>query len=349
MNKNESPNKTVVRPDIRCSFCIFTYNQERYIEATMKSALAQTYDKEMEIIISDDCSNDGTFEVVRRIAADYKGTKTIVLNRNEKNMGIAGNVNKCFELARGEWLVMSGGDDISKPERVATLMCAVEKDAKLRAICSEVDFIDEDGAVLKDRRQTKRNQRNRNYYFNRYFNEATFAQIIRVYDLNYFGLLLGAASAWHRDVFHKWGALPSDLAWEDVVLSCRARMLGKVVFLPVPLLFYRKYWKARAVSKKDPEKCKLNYARNARFLDVCADEIGGGDRRAAKNLRKTARLFRSLANWEKISFGDKIKTIFYYGRHHWRKLFVASIPFKLKMIYAALTDKISRKKRIEIS
>ena len=45
------------------SFCIVTYNQEKYIRAAIEGALKQTYSP-MEIIISDDCSTDGTYKEI---------------------------------------------------------------------------------------------------------------------------------------------------------------------------------------------------------------------------------------------------------------------------------------------
>ncbi|MBR1871017.1 MAG: glycosyltransferase [Kiritimatiellae bacterium] len=55
------------------SFCISCYNQERYIAQALESAFAQTYGN-MEIVISDDCSTDGTVGAIKDAIAKYQKT-----------------------------------------------------------------------------------------------------------------------------------------------------------------------------------------------------------------------------------------------------------------------------------
>ena len=52
------------------SLVIAFYNQENFVEDAVKGALSQTYDN-LEIILSDDCSTDKTFEVIRKCTRDY--------------------------------------------------------------------------------------------------------------------------------------------------------------------------------------------------------------------------------------------------------------------------------------
>lgn len=100
------------------SLCILTYNQQEYIEDAIKSALEQTYDN-LEIVISDDCSTDDTYLNAERLVKDYRGPHKIILNRNENNMGIRLHFNKVvYELASGEYITTTGGDDVSMPGRV---------------------------------------------------------------------------------------------------------------------------------------------------------------------------------------------------------------------------------------
>src|SRR4051812_14455329 len=71
------------------TFVLFSYNQERYIREAVAGALAQTY-QPLKIVISDDCSTDRTFEIVREMASAYTGPHKIVLRRNPKNLGADG-------------------------------------------------------------------------------------------------------------------------------------------------------------------------------------------------------------------------------------------------------------------
>ena len=65
---------------------IFTYNQEKYIKQCILSAVALKYDN-LEIIISDDCSTDNTFEVIQDTVSSIQTDHQIVINRNERNLG----------------------------------------------------------------------------------------------------------------------------------------------------------------------------------------------------------------------------------------------------------------------
>ena len=99
------------------SYVVTTYNIENYVEESVSCAFEQTYSP-LEIVLSDDCSTDSTFEIMERMAKEYTGPHKIVLNRNEKNLGITKHMNRAYlELATGEIIVAAHGDDISKSER----------------------------------------------------------------------------------------------------------------------------------------------------------------------------------------------------------------------------------------
>lgn len=71
------------------SICIPAYNNEKDIKGTLESLLEQTY-KNIEIVVVDDASTDSTAAIVESIKDDR-----IHLYRNEKNLGMAGNWNRC--------------------------------------------------------------------------------------------------------------------------------------------------------------------------------------------------------------------------------------------------------------
>lgn len=111
------------------SFCIFAYNQENYIKDAVLAAIRQDYSN-LEIIISDDCSTDSTYNTILETVKQYGESypHKIVVNRNTSNLGISGNCNKVlYELAKGEYLILAGGDDISLPTRVSETVACFEK------------------------------------------------------------------------------------------------------------------------------------------------------------------------------------------------------------------------------
>lgn len=84
-----------------------TYNQQEYLSEAIESALAQNYTN-LEVIVADDCSTDGTQELVRR----YLGDERLKYFRNEANLGRVLNYRKLlYERAAGDWYVNLDGDD----------------------------------------------------------------------------------------------------------------------------------------------------------------------------------------------------------------------------------------------
>jgi len=206
------------------SFCLIAYNQEQYIREAVKGAFAQTYSP-LEIILSDDCSVDRTFEIMKEMAAEYKGSHTIILNRNEKNLGIAGHVNKVFSVARGEWFVLAAGDDISVPQRVERVAACFEAHPGVVLVQSNGYSIDESGVRVWPRRQN----------YGTSIEALSIAEFIKSPVTSKYA---GALATYHRKLFEVFGPL-SLCGTEDVVYPLRARLVGDLYYLDEPLVEQR--------------------------------------------------------------------------------------------------------------
>lgn len=201
-----SSSHTDIEPSM--SFLMITYNQEKTIEQSLKSALAQDYPN-LEIVICDDCSKDRTFEIATKIAADYHGPFKIILHRNDPNLGIGANFHKAFTLASGEWLFMAAGDDVSTPDRCRIVADGIRQFPNALAFGSNYEVIDGDSKRIGFSRP---------------------------------GQLLGpgAVIAWHRSVFTSFTPLGKELKVEDAPLYPRVFLLGGTyVKLPHVTLQYR--------------------------------------------------------------------------------------------------------------
>ena len=118
------------------SICIPTYNGARYLEACLDSVLGQTY-KDIEILAVDDGSTDNTLEILEHYSAS---DQRIRLVRNEHNLGLVGNWNRCIELARGEWIKFVFQDDLIAPGCIERMLSACETDTTLVACAREFLF-----------------------------------------------------------------------------------------------------------------------------------------------------------------------------------------------------------------
>lgn len=93
------------------SVVVITYNSSSTITETLESVRKQTY-KNIELIVSDDCSTDNTVEIVKAWMREHQtcfaGVKIIESN---VNTGVAPNVNRGVRNSKGEWIKGLSGDD----------------------------------------------------------------------------------------------------------------------------------------------------------------------------------------------------------------------------------------------
>src|SRR3954469_5695786 len=136
------------------TFAIAALNQERFIREAVEAALAQTYSP-LEIVLSDDHSEDRTFEIMQEMAAAYCGPHKIILNQNPKRRCIGGHINRVVEISNGELIIGAAGDDVSLPERTRTAYETWEESAR-RATSIHSNFvqIDAKGNVIEQRYRT---------------------------------------------------------------------------------------------------------------------------------------------------------------------------------------------------
>lgn len=90
------------RPTI--TVAIPSYNKEAVITRCIESAL-QNKDDVDDIILVDNCSTDRTFSIAKRYEPN------IFCVRNESNLGMSGNFNRCIELCKTDWLMILHADD----------------------------------------------------------------------------------------------------------------------------------------------------------------------------------------------------------------------------------------------
>ncbi len=128
------------------SVCVPTYNGGTFLEDCLQSVCEQTF-RDIEILIVDDGSDDSTVEIVRRFA---RNDERIRLRQNGSRLGLAGNWNRCVELARGEWIKFVFQDDLLTPECISLMLRKAESSAA-RFLCCRRDFIF-DAGVAQDLR-----------------------------------------------------------------------------------------------------------------------------------------------------------------------------------------------------
>jgi len=97
-----------------------------YIEKTMESALSQTF-ASIEYLIVDDCSNDGTINVVERLQKEHPRGKDIHILYNKQNLRVGRTRNIILDQAQGEYLFFLDSDDILEPDAIEKMMRAARQ------------------------------------------------------------------------------------------------------------------------------------------------------------------------------------------------------------------------------
>lgn len=205
----------------RASFILLVYNQEAYIEEAFRAALAQDCEP-IEILISDDCSKDRTWEIIQKVASGYAGPHLVTLNQNAQNMGVNPHLNACIAMAKGDIHIAGSGDDISYPDRVARVLQVFDAQKPL-LVHARVDILTEQGVQQDSRHTGIQLQQPRDLC------AAAKSQ----------SLYIGATASWSRELFDIFGPVPNLGVFEDLILGFRASLLDRVGFIDAPLVAYR--------------------------------------------------------------------------------------------------------------
>ncbi len=95
------------------SLCIPTFNRAQFLAEAIDSVLSQSFG-DFELLVVDNASTDDTASVVRR----YTDPRVRFV-RNERNLGMIGNFNRCLELAQSEIVWIFADDDLLEPDALA--------------------------------------------------------------------------------------------------------------------------------------------------------------------------------------------------------------------------------------
>lgn len=121
------------------SIIVITYNSSKYVLETLESAKSQTY-RNIELILSDDCSTDNTVEIVEGWIKENTGFfKRCTISKSIINTGIPANCNRGIKLAKGEWIKLIAGDDSLYPYIIEEYINFINKNQEVYFVHSDVD------------------------------------------------------------------------------------------------------------------------------------------------------------------------------------------------------------------
>ena len=201
------------------SICIPTYNRAGMVGDAIRSALAQTC-RNIEVLVVDNASTDTTASVVSSFS-----DPRLRYVRNDRNLGLFGNFNRCIELAQGKYLHILHSDDMIPPEFTTTCVRFLEEHPDVAFIFTGVEI--ETGGTV-----TTQDYRNRTEIFPP---PEGFRRILRDRSVVACPSVVG-----HRRIFQKYGGFSLDYPYAaDLALWLPISRVEAVAFLSGTRVRYR--------------------------------------------------------------------------------------------------------------
>jgi glycosyltransferase involved in cell wall biosynthesis len=119
------------------SFCVPTYNREKYLIKSLDSIISQIDDenkrKKIEIIVSNNCSTDRTAEIAESYRLSFPNINITVINNNS-NLGMDGNFLNCYKNSNGKYTCLISDDDFLLDGSVSYIINTLESNPSIDGI-----------------------------------------------------------------------------------------------------------------------------------------------------------------------------------------------------------------------
>ncbi|OYU11105.1 MAG: hypothetical protein CFE38_14095 [Comamonadaceae bacterium PBBC1] len=237
------------KPQLVTIYCAL-YNHERYAFNSITSMLNQDYPN-LQIIISDDCSTDQTYEIAEELVNEYKGSSQVILRRNSVNLGVIKHVEILLSLSKGNWIFQAAGDDVSYLTRVSDVMNFIdESHVNIKGVFTNLCVIDE-------------NDNKQKLYFE---SMPNCAKNIKEYRSGLSCWAIGASLCFNRIVYDKYGDFVKNVIGEDGCLAFRVLLEGDLEYLDYPTVYYRIH--NNNLSQNLTMKQKINFKNKEQWLHI---------------------------------------------------------------------------------
>jgi CDP-glycerol glycerophosphotransferase len=242
------PQRPDTTPDI--SVVVIVYNDAIRLPAAVRSVLDQTL-RNVEVVIADDCSTDGSYEVARQLAARSDRVRAIRLPENSGGCGEPRNQG--IAVARGRYVMFLDSDDMLEPNACRNMLEAAESTGAdlVSGLCLRVHTDSRHGKKVK-------------WYPWLYRETRTFDSVAEIPDLMVFDTL-STNKCYRREFLLDNGlTFPKGIHYEDLLFSARAYLAASRITL-IPNTVY--HWNV-------VEKAAVKSISNRRHeIDNFADRV----------------------------------------------------------------------------
>jgi len=123
----------------KVSILIPCYNTAAILEETLESVIGQTYPN-LEVVLVDDGSEDGTAGIIKRWAEEHEQVKALMTEHS----GIIPTMNEGLQHCAGEYVARMDADDLMHPERIAKQVAYLDENPDTALVCTDVLGFPED-------------------------------------------------------------------------------------------------------------------------------------------------------------------------------------------------------------
>lgn len=290
------------------SIVMATYNGAAYLEEQLESLFIQTYPA-IEIIASDDCSTDNTFDILLKYEAAHKNFKVI---KNTTNLGYIKNFEQVMAMASGEYIAPCDQDDTWDCNKVTLMVQAIGEYPMLYCDSELVnDKLQPYGKRLSDKKEM-----------------ATYTNCLVFATDN---CVAGHATLIKRRMLLTAFPFPDGVP-HDWWLSYVATLHGGIKFIDIPLAKYRAHANnitggikksRRTISQriqKIKEERQLIKERMQVFYEKCPDSLG-------KEKVVIQKLIKSYSSISVVNNFNRVKLFFKY-KHYFLAIKKCSVAYK---------------------
>jgi len=214
---------------VRISIALCTYNGARFLGAQLESIALQTRLPD-ELIVCDDCSTDGTLELVEKFAA--KAPFRVSFSKNEVQLGVTKNFERAISKCTGDIIFLCDQDDYWLPEKLSRVALPLALDERIGLVFSNAMVTDSvlnqfgytmwETVGLNTKRRLKLNS------------DKALSVLIRRC------VVTGATLAFRSNLREHIVPIPS-ACFHDAWIACVAAARSRIVVIDMPLIMYRQH------------------------------------------------------------------------------------------------------------
>lgn len=202
------------------SICCITYNHEKYIAEAIDGFLMQETTFPFEILIGEDCSTDGTMEIINIYKNLYPNLIKVITG--DTNLGMQKNFTRIFEACGGRYIALCEGDDFwTSPHKLQRQIDFLENNSDYAICCHKSEnYHQENNTVLN------------------YFPAIEYEKDLTIYDL-FQANIANTCTFVYRNQNIKIPLFFENFSLGDWPLHMLHAEYGKIKYLPQSMARYR--------------------------------------------------------------------------------------------------------------